>query len=190
MENNNTASYHITHENISEITGLELDYVRRKSSAFARALNKYRVSGHKGTKLYNQDGLRVWEYIAQLYRQGKAPAEIRESLTSTFESLETSETTRKEEIHVVEKIHDAVEVGERLEKEHHQGEKSLYKTLWQQENKRIEDLKEAHKRELDAKNETIGILMDQVNKKDTLLLTTSKKTSLWDRVKGKKDTII
>ncbi len=187
MENNNTASYHITHENISEITGLELDYVRRKSSTFARALNKYRISGHKGTKLYNQDGLKVWEYIAQLYRQGKAPAEIRVSLTSTFESLETLETTQEEELHAAEIFSVGAGKKEKQGRGLSQDNSSFYQALWQQENKRIEDLKEAHKRELGAKDETIGILMDQVNKKDTLLLTTSKKTSLWDRIRGKQE---
>lgn len=175
-------NYYYTHANIASHTGLTTKRVGRLASDLASVLDTYRISGDKNKYLYNTSGLKVWEQIYKMTESGIGPKAIEENLRKLIgiqgnsvkqQSSPNAEYQAKKEtiFHDQEKFYQDLGVGERLEREHQNNEKSLYQTLWEQENKRIEDLKEAHRRELQAKDETIEILKDTVESQKVFLLS-------------------
>ena len=89
-------SYKHTIENIEERTSLPRHFINRCSSKLSDVLDQYRQYGDNNQLFYNDNGLMVFDHIAQLKREGKTIPEIRETLENELQSGETpSNTDRK-----------------------------------------------------------------------------------------------
>ena len=74
--------HHHTKEAIHEATALPIRFINHASSRLSDLLEPYRIRSDKGKLLYNNDGLRIWDVIAQHKRKGENIKQIREAVTT------------------------------------------------------------------------------------------------------------
>lgn len=188
--------YHFTHPQIANLTGLSTQRVGKLASKLSSVLEAYRVRGKSNVCLYNQDGFKIWEQIAQMEKRGIGPKSMEEKLRKVPGKADNSGRDSIDapvlELHAQRRFYQGLDAGEELERRHHEKEETLYQTVIARENKRIQELKESHRRELDTKEQLIKTLQDQVSdqkeriqKLDVLLIEGAKKRTLWQRIKGR-----
>lgn len=186
--------YYLTHPEIARSVGLSSQRVSKLGSKLSSILEMYRTRGKSNQCLYDSNGMKVWEHIARMEKQGIGPQAIEERLRKVLGIVGQSgkAVPHEVELEAQKRFYQGIDTGEELERRHHDKEETLYQTVIAREHKRIQDLKESHRRELDTKEQLIKTLRDQVSDQkhrierlDVLLIEGAKKRSLWQRVTGK-----
>ena len=80
--------YFYTHGDLASTTGLGEQRVGKLAAKLSGVLDAYRIRGDKNKCLYDSSGLKVWEEIARMDKQGLGPKNIEENLRKLFGNQE------------------------------------------------------------------------------------------------------